>query len=721
MLTRFARLLPGFLALLVLAAMPARGAESRIVILGFDGADANLTRTYMDQGLLPNLAKLRDTGTFSPLGTTTPPQTPVSWSSFATGRNPAKNGIFDFLRRDLATYQPDFAMYDIGSRTVLWGRRNRILVGGAVLAAALLLGLVGGLIRRRPGRGLATGLVAGVVLGVAAWATVGTWIPWHVPTVRNTRQGDTFWEVAGEHGIASTVVRVPATFPPRAYSRGEILAGLGVPDIRGTFGTFSYYTTEPLLKQVDENTEMGGKIIEVTLLDGEADSYIYGPKNRLFDKPPEILPPVHFKVDRTADPPTVTITTTTETQTVALGHWSDWFTLEFRFNPLVKVYGTARFYFETSEPFGLYMSAVNLDPHRPVMPISEPPRFSGRLADKLGLYKTLGWAMDTWALNELRIDEATFLQDVYFTEGKFREIMRDRMNRPGDRLYVQVYTLTDRVAHMFWRFQDPTHPAYDPALAARYGHAIRDAYVYMDQVVGEAMKRLGPDDILYVCSDHGFHSWRKMVNYNTWLVRNGYMTLKSNTPDTQKKLEDLFGQGQFWPNVDWKRTKAYALGLGDIYLNVKGREAEGIVQPGEEYERIRSQLVQDMEAWVDPETGDHPVRRVITREEAYGSTGYDKNLIPDLIAANSPGYRVSWQTSLGGIPAKLMQENTRKWSGDHCSLDPQVTKGILFCNRKLDVTDPSILDFYPTVLHELGVPVTADDLDGHAWKEAGTE
>lgn len=720
MCTRLVKPLLGLTALLLLAATPGRAETSRIVILGFDGADANLTRTYMDQGLLPHLARLRDTGTFSPLGTTTPPQTPVSWSSFATGRNPARNGIFDFLRRDLATYQPDFAMYEIGSKPVLWGRRNRLVTGIGVLAAVILIGFLVGALRRRPVHGLWVGTLVGLALGVVAWATVGTWLPYQRPTVRNTRQGDTFWEVAGEHGIASTVVRVPATFPPRAYDRGEILAGLGVPDIRGTFNTFSFYTTGPLLKRVAEDTEMGGKIIEISLLDGEADSYIYGPRNRLFDEPKEILPPVHFKLDRDADPPTVTITTTTETRTVALGAWSDWFTLEFKFNPLVKAYGIARFYFESSEPFGLYMSAVNLDPHRPVMPVSEPPRFSGRLADRVGLYKTLGWAMDTFALNELRIDEGTFLQDVYFTEGKYREIMHDLMGREGDRLYVQVYTLTDRVSHMFWRLLDPSHPAYDADLAARYGNAIQDAYVFMDDVVGEAMERLGPGDILFVCSDHGFHTWRKMVNYNTWLVRNGYMTLKSNAPDTQKTLEDLFGQGQFWPNVDWKRTKAYALGLGDIYLNVRGREAEGIVQEGEEYERIRSRLVQDLEAWIDPENGEHPVRRVITREEAYGTTGYDRNLIPDLIAANSPGYRVSWQTSLGGIPAKLLQENTRKWSGDHCSLDPQVTKGILFCNRKLEMDDPSILDFYPTVLGELGIPV-AGDTDGRAWKEAGAE
>ncbi len=483
-----------------------------------------------------------------------------------------------------------------------------------------------------------------------------------------------------------------------------------MPDIRGTFGTFSYYTTQHLPEKTAENTEMGGKIIQVSLLNGETDSFIFGPRNRLFDDPPDILPPVHFKVDRSADPPTVTVTTGRESQTIPLGTWSDWFTMEFKFSPVVKAYGTARFFFVSSEPFGLYMSPINLDPHRPVMAVSAPPRWSGELADRVGLYKTLGWAMDTWALNEEKIDEKTFLEDAYFSDGKFRDIMRDLLPRDDWRLYVQVYAITDRVAHVFWRFLDPTHPAYDPALAARYKDSIRDVYVFMDDVVGEAMRDLRRDDVLVVCSDHGFHTWHKSVNYNTWLVRHGYMTLKNNSPDTEKKLEDLFGQGQFWPNVDWKRTKAYALGLGDIYINLKGREAQGIVEPGAEYERIRNQIIRDLEAFTDPESGDHPVRTVYKREEVYN--GYDPDLIPDLFAANDDKYRVSWQTSLGGIPPDEIQVNARKWSGDHCSFDAEITKGIFFANRKLDVNGGvDITDIDPTVLTWFHVPLP-DSLDG---------
>jgi predicted AlkP superfamily phosphohydrolase/phosphomutase len=204
------------------------------------------------------------------------------------------------------------------------------------------------------------------------------------------------------------------------------------------------------------------------------------------------------------------------------------------------------------------------------------------------------------------------------------------------------------------------------------------------------------------------------VNYNTWLVRNGYMVLKDDRPDTEKKLEDLFGQGQFWPNVDWKRTKAYAMGLGDVYINLKGREAQGIVEPGAEYERIRNELIEGLLAFQDPETGDHPVRRVYKREEIYN--GYDENLIPDLLAANNSKYRVSWQTSLGGIPSELLQVNDRKWSGDHCSMDPDNTRGVFFANRRYRTDDITILDFYPTVLRYFGLDVPGD-VDGKPIEE----
>jgi predicted AlkP superfamily phosphohydrolase/phosphomutase len=170
----------------------------------------------------------------------------------------------------------------------------------------------------------------------------------------------------------------------------------------------------------------------------------------------------------------------------------------------------------------------------------------------------------------------------------------------------------------------------------------------------------------------------------------------------ERNVEMLFSQGQFWENVDWSKTRAYAMGLGELYINLRGREAQGIVAPGADYEGLKNELKQRLVTMTDPANGERPVRRVLAREEIYRQ--FDPNMIPDLFITNNDGYRVSWQTSLGGIPKDLIEPNKQVWSGDHCSVDPEIVKGIFFYSRKLQ-TDraPYIADIYPTVLGLLGL------------------
>lgn len=684
-------------------------SPARVVILGFDGADARLTERYMDEGHLPNLARLRAEGTYAPLGTTTPPQTPVSWSSFATGRNPGRNGIFDFLSRDIRSYQPGYAMFDISDRKLFLGRKNP-WAGGGVLA---LLGLALGAIVFRKARGawkLLPLALAGVGFAGGALFT-RNYVPVKRPVVTNKIAGQKFWERAAVEGKRCRVVRVPAMFPAEAFANGEIVSGLGVPDIRGTSGTYQFFTTEPPTGGSDSgDTEKGGKIEPVAFVNGETEAEILGPRNKLYDHGPSDLKiPLRIKIDRKASPPTVTLTTSGSTLTIKEGDWSHWVRLKFPFNRFLAVQGIARFHLASTEPFGLYLSPINIDPEKPVIPISAPAKFSAWLSREFGLFKTLGWENDTFALDENVIDEDAFLADVQFSVDTWLPMMDRLVQEPGLDLYVHVYDFTDRVGHMFWRTLDPEHPAADSLADAPYRTVMLDTYKQMDEIVGRMQKQIDDKAMLIICSDHGFNTWHKSVNYNTWLVRNGFMTLKGDTTGARTlTLEDLFGQGQFWPNVDWSQTKAYALGLGDLYINLKGRESQGAVEPVD-YESVRDALIQGLEAFVDTATGDHPVRRVHRREDIY--KGFDQNLIPDMLISNNAKYRVSWQTSLGGIPPQIFEINRKKWSGDHCSLDPEITKGIFFTNRRLDASKVTILDIYPTVLKELGVTLP-EDLDG---------
>jgi predicted AlkP superfamily phosphohydrolase/phosphomutase len=277
------------------------------------------------------------------------------------------------------------------------------------------------------------------------------------------------------------------------------------------------------------------------------------------------------------------------------------------------------------------------------------------------------------------------------------------------RLYVQVYEFTDRVGHVMWRFLDPGHPAYDPEKAAKFGPSVARNYVQMDAIVGDALKQLGPDDLLLVLSDHGFATWRRSINYNTWLAGRGFLVLKGGN-EKQADLEQLFGQGEFWSNVDWSRTRAYSMGLGEIYVNLRGREAQGIVEPGAEYDGVRQEIRAGLLALVDEATGRRPVERVYTREEAYGS--FDPNVIPDLFVTNSDGYRVSWQASLGVVTPELYEVNRQVWSGDHCSVDPDVVPGILFSSRPLRKEPrPNMADVPATIYKALGL-VPPEKLDG---------
>jgi predicted AlkP superfamily phosphohydrolase/phosphomutase len=224
------------------------------------------------------------------------------------------------------------------------------------------------------------------------------------------------------------------------------------------------------------------------------------------------------------------------------------------------------------------------------------------------------------------------------------------------------------------------------------------------------MEKMPKDATLLIASDHGFAPWRRTMNYNTWLATNGYLVLKGQSEETAN-LEDLFDQGNFFQNTDWSKTRAYAMGLGNIYVNLKGREGQGIVNPGPEYEALVAELKAKLPDYVDAETGGKPVAYVFTRDEAYGGI-YDPALIPDLFPSNSSGYRVGWQDSLGIVAKQIVEPNLDVWSADHCSVYPPLVDGILFSNRKLDLsTKPYMADVMPTLLGIYDVQPTAR-LDG---------
>jgi predicted AlkP superfamily phosphohydrolase/phosphomutase len=683
-------------------------APPRVVILGFDGADAAIVEEMMAAGRLPNLSDLKRRGGYSPLTPTVPAQTPVSWATFTTGLDPGGHEIFDFLKRDPADRVPTFAVADETTAPVLFGRSNPIVLG---LAAGLLFWIVATLLfvaRRR----LVVFLILdtlGILAFLGVFLAVRAWLPNTRPDVRNKRRGEAFWTVAGAR--PATVMRMPVTFPPESFGDGKLLSGLGVPDLSGRIGKPAFYTSDPFFAPREGN-DFSIELVRLESNVGTLTTKLVGPPGKPFGREGPIELPLTLAVSPARD--RLTVSLAGQKVELAAGGWSAWIATPFRVNPLVTVHGYARFHLESVNPeIALYVSPIQFDPERlpPGFALSSPKSFARSLLDRFGRYKTMGWAIDTWSIQSGTLPEEGFLRDVADTVEQERKMLAALLSERS-RLLFQYFEFTDRVGHVFWRLRDPKHPAYNAALAAKYGDAIEKSYETMDRIVGDTAKALKPEDVLIVLSDHGFSTWRRSVNYNTWLVENGYLVLKGGVQ--RKSLEALFSRGQFWESVDWSKSRAYAMGLGDLYVNLEGREAGGIVKPGAPYEALRDELIAKLEALTDPVGGERAVSRVFKREQVYRR--FDPRLIPDLIVTNRRGYRVSWQASLGVPTESVFEDNKDVWSGDHCSLDPDLVRGILFASKAFRASPvPAIADVTASVRAMLGAGPVPDGAGKSLW------
>jgi len=684
------RLIPAVVALVLAGAAcskstappgkPARRAQQRVFVIGFDGMDPTLARRFMDEGKLPNLKKLADQGTFTTLGSTQPSESATAWSSFATGVNPGKHNIYDFLVRDFETYLPDLSMSKKEPPEFLWG-----------------------LIQTKP------------------------------PRVESTRGGTSFWVHAGNDGVKSSIITVPVTFPPEEVDHGELLAGLPLPDIRGTIGTFYYWATD--LSSFEEgNTEFGGYLKGMVFQNGVAETMLRGPENPILKqeetalrkkrkdgtlsdadkarleelgKNKDVVEPMKVRWTEGSGQAEIEIQGTK--LTLKTGDWSPWVPLSFKYSMFASAHGMLQFHvIRADKELQIYGSPVNLDPRDPPLPISKPDDFAARLAKQIGLYRTIGWAEATWPLNEGRIDEATFLYDCDRAFDDREKLIFKSLESGDWDLMVAAIETTDRISHMMWRLIDPKHPMYDAALAARHGDAIEKVYRRADDLVGRIQAKLPPEVAFFVMSDHGFHSFRRGVNLNTWLVENGYQVFQGQQGE-KASIADLAGRGKFFEGVDWSRTRAYAVGLGQIYFNLRGREGQGIVAAGAEYKALQDEIVGKLVELTDPDTGEKIFRAIYRRDDIYKGE-YIRNA-PDLQVGFNDGYRVGWQDTLGGVNRSIVENNTRKWSGDHCATATEISGGVLFSNRKINSTSPSLVDMSPTVLKLLGVPLPPD-LDG---------
>jgi predicted AlkP superfamily phosphohydrolase/phosphomutase len=611
--------------------MTANASAKRMIILGLDGLSPEIIEPMMAEGKLPNFKRLQQLGSYSHIGTTTPAESPVAWTGFATGRNPGKNGVYDFIRRNPKSYLPDLSL------TRLEGNRS---------------------------------------------------LP--------VRHGKAFWQYSVETGVPITILACPVTFPPDEIN-GKMLSGMGVPDLLGTQGTFSFYTTAP--ETVTGDT--GGEV-HVVLEGNPLDLELLGPqKQGLTGKIDRLTAP--FQVRVSADRTVATISLQGKELTLSVGEWSRWVEVQFKVGPMSRMHGILQFNLVALQPhLKLYASPICIDPRKPWFPISYPESYARELANELGLFSTRGMPFDTWALNEGRISEDAFADESLELYKERLALMEHELKRFQRGVFYCYFEYPDITQHMYWRFIDTQHPLYEPSAPPRLQGMIDDCYRKMDHIVGVALEAVHEGDVLIVLSDHGFTTFRRAVHVDSWLRDNGYLVLKGGAQ----------AGGPLFQNVDWSRTRAYALGFGAIYINTKGREPEGIVAPDETREALKLEIAEKLRKWMDPLTGTSVLHTVYLNQDIF--KGPYAPEAPDLYLGFEKGYRASWQTALGASPNGLIEDNLKDWSGDHL-VDPSLVPGILFSNRPIAISNPTLYDLAPTVLRFMGFDdsrLAAEDLDG---------
>lgn len=597
-------------------------SADRVLVLGIDGLDPNILEKLMDDGDLSAFSSIRETGAYRRLTTSNPSQSPVAWSTIATGSSPGYHGIFDFITRNPENYLPEHSIVKVNPKNIFARRSSMFLP---------------------------------------------------------VRKGTPFWAITSGEGIPTTVIKWPVTFPPEEV-HGNMLSGLGVLDLKGSVGRYTFYTTGNIPEQADRK----GDFIPIPRETKTTKTTITGPNDSRV--------PMEISIDEERLAATITIDG--RSYTIKEREWSGWIQLRFSIPPLRRVSGICRFYLESAKPeLRLYLSPIQADPGNPAFPISYPDEYSSELADNIGSYGTLGIPEDTNALRDGCFDDDAFLSLCNDIMAEREKMLWHELGRFKEGLLAFVFDTTDRIQHIFWSTRDAGHPAYDETHAKKYQNVIEDYYRRMDKILQRTLETVDERTVILIMSDHGFTSFRRAVHLNSWLVQNGLMVLKK--PALDDEGDPLF------KNVIWAKTKAYALGFSSIYLNLKGREAKGIVNPGHEAQQLKRKIADVLTSLKDPKTGASVIRNVYTREDLY--SGPCISDAPDLVVGFNPYYRASWQTGLGGAPPRILDDNLRKWTGDHL-LDSECVPGIFLMNRKTRAAHPNVTDIAPTILACFQIP-----------------
>lgn len=622
----------------------------KVIVIGVDGMDPRLCRSLMNAGLMPNMKRMAAAGGFSDLGTSCPPQSPVAWANFINGAGPGSHGIFDFIHRHP---HEQCAPFFSAAETI-------------------------------PGDGY-------IELG-EHHLQLDFWPFNHEPpkTVLR-RQGVPFWDFLDKQRINSVFYDLPSNYPPSPseYGHHKCVCGMGTPDMLGSYGTYQYFSEDTPAAGIEEG---GGKRSRIEFNNEAAKISIVGPENSMLKDPLPVTVDVDVYRDRSSN--TVLLEAQGQKLMLKPGEWSPWTKVDFALstpNPLPYQHasGICRFMLQEIAPnFRLYVTPINVDPSDPVVQLSEPANFIEDVSNDLGLFYTTGFQEDHKARSNGVFDDDEFRRQATSVLEERLALFEYAIENYDDGLLFFYFSSSDLQSHMFWwdEAEDPTHPTRSSKEAASRYQYVKELYQRLDGIIGDIYDRYGDKATIYVMSDHGFANFGRQFNLNSWLRDLGYL----NPRECTSVLLDC----------DWSRTRAYGMGINGLYLNLKGRERDGIVEPGEEQERLTRQLIARLKA-VRDFNGKQVIRNVYRASEIY--SGQATALAPDLIIGYARGYRASWETCLGELTDEVLLDNTSAWSADHCA-DALEVPGILCTNKPFVKGEPALVDIAPSILDDFGLP-----------------
>jgi len=479
--------------------------------------------------------------------------------------------------------------------------------------------------------------------------------------VVSLRHGTAFWQILADHHIPVTIIKMPTNYPP--IPAGKAISGMGTTDLLGTFGTFTFYTDDP--EEISRSVS-GGRIVKVATFQNRAVLEVNGPANSL--RKDHRTSSADLTVDIDPQSPAARLSAGGSVAVVREGEWSPWLHAEFPLIPhLVNATGMFRVYAKQLHPrFELYVSPVNIDPDEPELPISVPAGYSREIARATSRYYTQGIAEDTAALRQGVFSLPEFLSQSRLVFEDERKLLRYALSQFHDGLLFVYFSSIDQNSHMLW---------------GKHMAEVLETYRAMDAALGEVLDNANGADIV-ILSDHGFTTFDRAVNLNTWLAKSGYMALAGGANDDEVPFA----------RVDWSKTQAYALGLNGLYLNLAGREKQGTVRPDAESRELLKRISTDLLAFRD--NGKTVVESVYAPRRS--------EVAPDLIVGYARGYRGSWETALGAAPESVVENNNDAWIGDHC-INAADVPGVLFSTRKLTSESPRLTDVTVSILHLFGV------------------